>query len=353
MKLSIVSGHFLSFNFFLHLFFCHQGQGRDHVFLRCMGTVPRSVVVRLGRQFERICEQAGVKAFMKDDENLFHISGSLEGLVEFERQVASSRGRGSGAAAVGYSTGVTGLPDKTDRADPGLECVPVDTEKLSAVLRDRPTLLSECSQGVKVRFPALCVEGPPHRRAQTVTKIQSELKRHPSHQPVPQAAAVAREVYPKSYASPHSGDVQPRDEMAAFPVSRTPPSSAVREPFTHETRPSAKHFSPTASQSAATGNSGAAITLMCWRAHRPNVNLEVCLGDITGERVDAIVNPANERLRHYAGVAGAIVAAGGESIIQESNALIRQGGQLEVSEVVATRAGRLPCQHILHAVGPR
>ena len=42
--------------------------------------------------------------------------------------------------------------------------------------------------------------------------------------------------------------------------------------------------------------------------------IEVCIGDITEEPVEAIVNAANEYLAHGAGVAGAIVKKGGEII---------------------------------------
>ena len=47
------------------------------------------------------------------------------------------------------------------------------------------------------------------------------------------------------------------------------------------------------------------------------VRVSVLQGDITSERVDAIVNAANERLQHGGGVAGAIVEKGGLQIQQQ------------------------------------
>ena len=47
----------------------------------------------------------------------------------------------------------------------------------------------------------------------------------------------------------------------------------------------------------------------------------VVQGDLTAERVDAIVNAANERLMHGGGVAGAISRRGGPAIQEESKSI--------------------------------
>lgn len=74
----------------------------------------------------------------------------------------------------------------------------------------------------------------------------------------------------------------------------------------------------------------------------------VVYGDITEERVDAVVNPANSSLKHGGGVAGAIVRKGGKIIQEESNRI----GYLPVGKAVATTAGNLPCRFVIHTVGP-
>ena len=76
------------------------------------------------------------------------------------------------------------------------------------------------------------------------------------------------------------------------------------------------------------------------------------LGDITAERTDAIVNAANRRLQHGAGVAGAILRAGGAVIQQESDRWVRDHGSVSHANPAWTTAGALPCRVVIHAVGP-
>jgi hypothetical protein len=77
--------------------------------------------------------------------------------------------------------------------------------------------------------------------------------------------------------------------------------------------------------------------------------VEVVVGDLTEERVDAIVNAANSALAHGGGVAGAIVRRGGQGIQDESD----QKAPVPVGSAVMTGSGRLPCRFVIHAVGPR
>ncbi|MBL8044910.1 MAG: macro domain-containing protein [Anaerolineales bacterium] len=75
-------------------------------------------------------------------------------------------------------------------------------------------------------------------------------------------------------------------------------------------------------------------------------------GDLTDERVDAIVNAANSWLSHGGGLAGAIVRKGGREIQAESDAWVRKNGKAKHDKAALTGAGRLPCKFIIHAVGP-
>jgi putative ATPase len=69
---------------------------------------------------------------------------------------------------------------------------------------------------------------------------------------------------------------------------------------------------------------------------------------IIEEQVEAIVNPANERLAHGGGVAGLISRAGGPDIQRESD----QKAPVETGQATFTGAGKLPFEYIIHTVGP-
>jgi len=84
------------------------------------------------------------------------------------------------------------------------------------------------------------------------------------------------------------------------------------------------------------------------------MEITLVLGDITRQRVDAIVNAANSSLLGGGGVDGAIHRRGGPDILAECRAL--RAGQftegLPTGQAVATTAGRLPARWVIHTAGP-
>ena len=82
--------------------------------------------------------------------------------------------------------------------------------------------------------------------------------------------------------------------------------------------------------------------------------VRVLVGDITQQRVDAIVNAANASLLGGGGVDGAIHRAGGPDILaacQEIRRVSYPDG-LPTGLAVITSGGRLAARFVIHTVGP-
>jgi O-acetyl-ADP-ribose deacetylase (regulator of RNase III) len=84
------------------------------------------------------------------------------------------------------------------------------------------------------------------------------------------------------------------------------------------------------------------------------MDVELVEGDVTAQRVDAIVNAANSSLLGGGGVDGAIHRKGGPRILEECRALraSKYGRGLPTGQAVATTAGNLPARWVVHTVGP-
>lgn len=82
--------------------------------------------------------------------------------------------------------------------------------------------------------------------------------------------------------------------------------------------------------------------------------IELVRGDITEQTVDAIVNAANSSLLGGGGVDGAIHRAGGPEILAACRRLRagQLGKGLPTGRAVATTAGNLNAQWVIHTVGP-
>jgi O-acetyl-ADP-ribose deacetylase (regulator of RNase III) len=77
-------------------------------------------------------------------------------------------------------------------------------------------------------------------------------------------------------------------------------------------------------------------------------------GDITEQRVDAIVNAANATLLGGGGVDGAIHRRGGPSILEACRRIrsTEWPDGLPTGRAVATTGGDLPARWVIHTVGP-
>lgn len=75
-----------------------------------------------------------------------------------------------------------------------------------------------------------------------------------------------------------------------------------------------------------------------------SADVQIVLGSIVEQEVDAIVNSANTALVMGGGVAAAILAEAGPEVEEDA---VRQG-PIQVGDVVVTHAGNLSARHVVH-----
>lgn len=80
--------------------------------------------------------------------------------------------------------------------------------------------------------------------------------------------------------------------------------------------------------------------------------LEILKGDITELDTEAIVNAANEYLKHGGGVADVISRKGGPIIQKESDEWVKKHGPVKTGSCAITSGGNLKAKFVIHAVGP-
>lgn len=91
---------------------------------------------------------------------------------------------------------------------------------------------------------------------------------------------------------------------------------------------------------------------MAFSANINKSKITLVVGDITKQKVDAVVNAANNMLIGGGGVDGAIHRAAGPKLHEECMEIIRKQGECPTGEAVITSGGNMPAKYVIHTVGP-
>ena len=93
----------------------------------------------------------------------------------------------------------------------------------------------------------------------------------------------------------------------------------------------------------------------CHKTLPSGLKVSVFVGDIMKAKAEAIVNPANEGMRHGKGIAAYLARKAGSEMIRECRQHTERQGLIRLTECVHTGVGNIPppAKYIIHAVGPR
>uniref|UniRef100_A0A3B4BIA3 Macro domain-containing protein n=1 Tax=Periophthalmus magnuspinnatus TaxID=409849 RepID=A0A3B4BIA3_9GOBI len=86
---------------------------------------------------------------------------------------------------------------------------------------------------------------------------------------------------------------------------------------------------------------------------KSGVEVSVRKANMCKLNVDAVMNAANEDLKHIGGLALALLNTAGHEMQQDCDDFIKQKGKVPPGQTFVTKSYRLPCKHVIHAVGPK
>ena len=134
-----------------------------------------------------------------------------------------------------------------------------------------------------------------------------------------------------------------------LPTRKLKLKSNDMEHSSHRTLESNMISKPPTSAASSHGNERMS-SVDCFTAN--GLEIKVVTGDITKQQVDVIVNSSTANMQHYTGLAKAISLAAGPELQKECRDII-YGSFIPVGECRDSRAFKLSCKRIVHAVGPR
>ena len=76
-------------------------------------------------------------------------------------------------------------------------------------------------------------------------------------------------------------------------------------------------------------------------------------GNIARAKAGAIVNPARSNITSTGGLSGPLLRAGGPAVLQACHDIRHREGNIDTGHAVATTAGHLQADKLIHTVGPQ